>query len=152
MSNKKSKTPMKPATTFGLVLGSVVIKNRKRQALSQAAASSVMGLPRTSLSRLERGQANFTVTQLRRAASAFNTQVSHMFREAEAGAAALTRKGVKILDEEPPDEERHRWVWVAPKEIEQTVATIKVMLPSDYVYWKSKTDEKEKVKTFVRRP
>ena len=145
---------MKPAAKFGAVLGQVVVKKRKQMNLTQGKAAKKMGLPQSSLSRLERGSASFSVGQLRRAANAFNTPVSAMFREAEAGAAALTKKGVKILDEEPPEKERHRWVWVAPKEIEQTVATVKVSLASDYVYWKSKTDEKdkEKQKTYVRRP
>ena len=145
---------MKPATKFGVVLGQVVVKKRRQLKLTQGKAAKEMGLPQSSLSRLERGAANFTVTQLRRAAGALKTEVSQMFLEAEAGEIVLVRKGVKILDEEPPEKERNRWVWVAPKEIEQTVATIKVMLPSDYVYWKSKTDEKdkEKLKTLVRRP
>jgi transcriptional regulator with XRE-family HTH domain len=143
---------MKPAAKFGAVLGQVVVRKRKQLDLTQGQAAKKMELPQSSLSRLERGSANFTVTQLRRAAGALKTEVSQMILEAEAGEIVLVKNGVKILDEEPPEKERHRWVWVAPKEIEQTVATIKVRLPSDYVYWKSKTDEKEKVKTYVRRP
>jgi transcriptional regulator with XRE-family HTH domain len=141
---------MKPATKFGVVLGQVVVKKRRQLELTQGDAAKKMGLPQSSLSRLERGSASFTVGQLRRAAGVFNTQVSHMFREAEAGAAALTKRGVKILDEEPPEEERHRWVWVAPEEIEQIVATIR--LGSDFDLWNLRPKEKDEEKTYVRRP
>ena len=137
---------MKPAAKFGAVLGQVVVKKRKQLKLTQGKAAEKMGLPQSSLSRLERGSANFTVTQLRRAAGALKTEVSQMFLEAEAGETVLAKKGVKILDEEPPERERHRWIWVAPKEIEQTVATIR--LRSDSYMWNpgAKKKHEEKLK------
>ena len=143
---------MKPAAKFGIVLGQVVAKKRKLLKLTQGDAAKKMRLPQSSVSRLERGEANFTVTQLRRAAGSLKTEVSQLFLEAEAGAAALTKKGVTVLDEEPSEEERQRWVWVAPKEIEQTVATIR--LRSDSQMWNPtpKEGEGEKLKTYVRRP
>jgi transcriptional regulator with XRE-family HTH domain len=143
---------MKPATKFGIVLGQVVVKKRKELKLTQGNAAKKMGLPQSSLSRLERGSASFTVGQLRRAAGVLHVQVSNMFREAEAGAAALTKKGVKILDEEPPEEERHRWVWVAPEEIEQTLATIRLRSDSDMWVPKPREKDEEKLKTYLRRP
>ena len=143
---------MKPAAKFGVVLGQVVVKKRKQLRLTQGIAAKRMGLPQSSLSRLERGSAFFTVGQLRRAANVFETQVSRLFLEAEAGAAALTKKGVEVLDDEPAEEERHRWIWVAPREVEQVVATIRLRSDSDLWNPKLREKDQEKVKTYVRRP
>ena len=144
---------MKPAARFETVLGQVVVNKRKQLKLTQGKAATAMRLPPSSLSRLERGSASFTVGQLRRAASALGVEVSHLFLEAEAGATVLTKRGVQVLDEDPPEEERARWVWVAPREVEQVVATIKLGSIASRDFWSIKSSKKEeKLKVQLRRP
>lgn len=125
-SRSTGRPALKPAVTFGSVLGQTIVKRRKLMKLSQGEAAQAMRLPQSSLSRLERGTAMFTVPQLRRAAAPLKTRVSQLILEAEAGEAALSKKGVTVLDEEPPEEDRGRWVWIATEEIAQVVAAIGV--------------------------
>ena len=134
---------MTPATTFGAVFGAVIVRRRTAAEMSQADAAERMGLQRTSLSRLERGKALFTLPQLRRAAKALDTSVSDLFREAEAGAAVLTRKKVEVLDEVSQHGSRRELVWVSPAEVERILSTIEMMPVPSKEFWRVKTPSKE---------
>lgn len=121
--------------------------------LSQRDAAREMQLQRTSLSRLERGRANFTLTQLRRAARLFRTEVSSLFLEAEAGTVALRKKGITVLEDEPPPKERDRWIWIAPQEVEQVVAKVKLRRSIAADFWPARArEQEEKLKVNVRGP
>jgi transcriptional regulator with XRE-family HTH domain len=134
---------MKPAARFGTVVGQVVAARRKRLGMTQGNVASEIGVPQSSLSRLEGGSVHFNVSQLRRAARTFKTEASDLLLEAEAGASALAAKGIKVLDEEPRDDEKQSWVWVAPKEVAKVVAHVSVRAAPTPDRWNTMAKKKE---------
>lgn len=119
---------MKTAVLFGEVLGQVVVGHRRARKRNQTDIAKALRVTQSSLSRLERGRASFNVIQLRQTARALGTEASSLVREAEEVTAALSKKGVSVLDEEPAEDERAGLIWVAPREVEATVATVKQQL------------------------
>lgn len=141
---------MKPATTFGQVLGQVVIAHRRSKSATQLTMAKKLDLSQSAFSRLERGEAAFNVPQLLRTAAALGVTVSKMFEQAEKGAAALSKGGVTVLEEAPAEDDRARWAWVAAKVIEAKVQTVVARVGYGYDYTKVKTKEEEHVPVYVR--
>lgn len=151
----RARTPAS-AVTFGEVLGAVVVRRRGEAKKTQGELARELGLSQAALSRLERGRSAMSVPHLRSMARTFGVQVSLMFVEAELGAEALAQRGVTVLDEEPPEEERARWVSVAAKEVEVAVlhAAVRLKLPAKskeaWSWQKVKAKEPELVQIHLR--
>ncbi|MEI7705664.1 MAG: helix-turn-helix transcriptional regulator [Deltaproteobacteria bacterium] len=135
------------AVTFGEVLGAVVVRRRVDLKKSQGEMAKDLKLSQAALSRLERGRSTMSVPHLRTAARTLGVQVSLLVAEAELGAEALSHRGISVLDAEPVEEEKARWVRVAQKEVEAAVASvaihIKMPTASSSAWTWTKVKEKE---------
>lgn len=139
---------MKSAVTFPVILGQVVIRRRKARNLTQESLASALGVQPSSMSRLERGVAMFSVPQLRRVAAKLGTTVVSLVSEAEKAADASEKKGVKVLEEDPPDGDKV-WTMVAPKVVEQVVVHVATLGFGEE--WTTKKKAKEEVKVKLRQ-
>ena len=134
---------MKSAVTFPVILGQVVIRRRKARNLTQENLASALGVQPSSMSRLERGVAMFSVPQLRRVAARLGTTVVSLVGEAEKAAEDNERKGGKVLEEDPPEGDKV-WTMVAPKVVEQTLIHLATLGFGEE--WTAKRKAKEQVK------
>ncbi len=138
---------MKPAASFGQVLGEVVVWTRKQKGLSQGDVAKKLAVSQSSLSRLERGQTAFNVPQLRRTAATLNVAASKLLADAERAASALGERGIAVLDELPEGEEPST-VAVAASVIETAVTT--AVLNPGRIY-KQRPRNKQQVHVRIRR-
>ena len=139
---------MKPSTTFPVILGQVIIRRRKARNLTQEALANALGVQPSSMSRLERGVAMFSVPQLRRVAARLGTTVVSLVSEADKVAQATEGRGVKVLEEDPPEGDQ-AWSMVAPKVVEQVVVHVATLGFGEE--WTTKKKAKEQVKVRLGR-
>ena len=64
-------------------LGAVIRENREAQKLSQEGLSDLVGVHRTYMGSIERGERNISLLNIRRIASALNLKPSELFAEAK---------------------------------------------------------------------
>lgn len=63
--------------------GVVIRKNREAQKLSQESLADLVGVHRTYMGSIERGERNISLLNIRRIASALNLKPSELFAEAK---------------------------------------------------------------------
>lgn len=102
---------LKPATTFGQVFGRTVARRRNGLGLGQAEIAQCLGISSSAYSRLETGQAAFSLPQMRLTAQALKVPLEVLLRDTETSARELARRGVQVLEQRPNDD--HTWLWIA---------------------------------------
>lgn len=109
-----------PATTFGQIFGRTIARRRTGLGLGQGDVAVRLGISASAYSRLETGQAAFSLPQMRLTAQVLRVPLEVLLHEAEASAREFTRQGVKVLEQRPNDD--HTWLWVALGAVASVVA------------------------------
>jgi len=93
------------STTFSAILGWVIANLRTRKGFrSQTEFAPKVGMPQSSWSRYESGQALLTADQLDRVAGLLGTTASEIMREVERIRADLIARGVTVAAGPRPTE------------------------------------------------
>ena len=92
-----------PHVAFTEILGGVIRERRKLLRKRQEDLAPILSIGPSAWSRLEAGQSNMTVVQLRATARALRTEASQLLRQAEVLAAQIpsASPGVKVVDSRP---------------------------------------------------
>lgn len=95
--------PLQPATHFPAILGQVLAWLREHKGVTQGAMAERMGVSHPTWSRVERGEAPLRIPQLAAAARLLDADPAEVLRLAERARADAERRGVRVLEERPPD-------------------------------------------------
>lgn len=96
-----SRTTLKPATTYGAVVGCVLSEMRGRAGLTQTQLAAEMGLTQSAWSRIECGSNTISVDQIREAARLLGFAPDGILAAAERAVMELGRRGVRVETAKP---------------------------------------------------
>jgi len=88
--------PLVPATTWGEVVGRVLISTRNSISMTQAEMARRVGLSKGAWSRIEHGSRAFRIDQLENAARAMGTTSDDILRLARLVAEHLRARGIRV--------------------------------------------------------
>ena len=90
-------------TTYPAIIGSLIAQARTEAGLLQEELAKRVGVPQSTLSRIERGSAHLTVNQLRKIAPALGRQPSQIVELAEQAELLLQVNGAEVKEVIEPD-------------------------------------------------
>lgn len=98
---QSTSTPQSPPpeVPYTALLGQVIKAGRVAQRIEQAAMAAHLGLSQSAYSRLESGDTNMSVWQLRACALKLGTTVSAVTRNVEGLEQQLAAQNIKIVPE-----------------------------------------------------
>lgn len=90
--------PALNVTSTSAILGQTLALIRKENGFTQEEMAKSIGVSLSSWSRIEKGEADISVNDLRRAANYLGVRTTDIILAAEAGESDARAKGVKIID------------------------------------------------------
>jgi transcriptional regulator with XRE-family HTH domain len=94
--------PSEEAYVYGLVLGRVIASLRERRGLSQEALAEAAGITQSTLSRMERGQAQPDAYTLRRLAEALGVSVADLTAWVDRALERSREATIGAIGKPPP--------------------------------------------------
>jgi len=89
--------------TFNMIVGGVIRDARERSRLTQAECAAKLKMPASTLSRIEKGNYNCSVSQLACIASGLGTKPSELMRQIEQTVQYVNSQGLLIADKDEAD-------------------------------------------------
>lgn len=87
---------LQPETTYGAIVGSVLVIQRQSLGLDQGDVANQLGVTQATWSRIEGGLTPLTIEQLARAAEIFRLPASEIFRRVEQAISNLRIQGIAV--------------------------------------------------------
>lgn len=94
---------MKLATSYGAIVGAVLVLLRKRAGLRQEDVAEAVGVAGSTWCRAERGQSGLSVEQLAKASRRIGVLPGEVLTKADLVTRAMVSRGVLVTDEEEAD-------------------------------------------------
>lgn len=87
---------LRPETTYGAIIGSVITIQRKSVGIEQAHLAADLGVTQATWSRIESGASPLNVDQLVKASRSLGLSPAEIVRRADRAHANLTQQGVIV--------------------------------------------------------
>ena len=89
---------LQPATSYPVILGRVIEHFRSEAGFNQFRLSEAAGISQATISRIESGSVDATLSQLRKIASALRFTPEKLLKETEKAVRKVESKGILVKD------------------------------------------------------
>lgn len=96
MNRREPSFELAKETTYGAIVGQVLVFLRRQQGVRQADLAAVAGVGQSTWSRIEAGVSALNVEQLGRAAAALGIGPGELLARADESARALESQGIRV--------------------------------------------------------
>lgn len=111
---------LRPCTTYGAVIGRVLVAGRTKAGLTQADVAARLRLTQSSWSRIERGVTPLTVLQLTAVARLLDRAPHDLLRAADETAACAQAHGIEVVRGLP---DATHWVLVGTQALDRMIGS-----------------------------